>query len=200
MKELEGFKIEKLGFYPQKLGDLIYFEGPLLSLFIDRNNPDIYYLYKWVDSDENLNRWIVTQVDSLSLRNFFYSQTTLREIILDSPVSYSIELNDELEEYNIKVCPSNNLPNEYLPSSGTYFEEEKFTEFAQAFKSIIAQTKLNTILNKIISEIKAIKNNQEDINSLMSLLISENTTSYPEQDFNALLYSSEESNYEKILN
>ena len=31
------------------LGDFIYYEGPLLSLFKDINNKNIYYLCKWVD-------------------------------------------------------------------------------------------------------------------------------------------------------
>ena len=36
---------------------LIYFEGPLLELYIDKIDHNRYYLCRWVDDDERRNRW-----------------------------------------------------------------------------------------------------------------------------------------------
>ena len=52
MKKIKGTIIKHLGFEPIKQGDFIYHEGPLLSHFVDKNNP----------SDPNLN--ISKSIDS----------------------------------------------------------------------------------------------------------------------------------------
>lgn len=198
MKEVKGIKISKLGFYPQQLGDLVYYEGPLLSLFIDKDNLDIYYLYKWVDNDEVSNRWIITQVNAVSLRTFFYKQTSLRDIILSNPVCYCIDLDDNLTEKTISVCSSIDLPHEYLPMEQSFYSEEKYTEFAQIFKTIIANNRIYDVLYRILSEIDSIKKSQAHTNTLINLFFIQKTTrqvSYSEP----MLYKSV-SNYEKILN
>lgn len=156
MKELTGIRISQLGFQPQKLGDLIYYEGPLLSLFIDDENPDIYYLYKWVDNDKTVNRWIVVQINSAILRNFFHKRISLRNLIVTHPVTFSVEMNNGLAEQNIQVCATAELPEEYLPAENSFYDEEAFTEFAEAFKTIINSITLYDKLNKEMSEIKSI--------------------------------------------
>jgi hypothetical protein len=199
MKEINGIKINKLGFHPQKLGDLIYHEGPLLSLFIDKDNPDLYYIFKWADNDQDSNRWIVTQVNSLSLRAFFYKQTSLRDIILNNPVCYSVDIDNDLNEKSVLVCSSTDLPKEYLPGEKSFFSEERYSEFAQTFKTIIANNRIYDILYKILNEIDSIKRNQTQTNSLINLFFRHKPTkqsSYSE----TVQYSKGMSNYEKILN
>jgi len=198
MKEVKGIKIKKLGFYPQKLGDLVYYEGPLLSLFIDKDNPDIYYLYKWVDNNEISNRWTITQVNAVSLRAFFYKQTSLRDIILSNPICYCIDLDDNLTEKEISVCSSIDLPQEYLPMEQSFYSEERYTEFAQTFKTIIVNNRIYDILYKILNEIDSMKKSQAQTNTLINLFFRQKITkqvSYSEP----MLYKSV-SNYEKILN
>lgn len=156
MKELTGIRISQLGFQPQKLGDLIYHEGPLLSLFIDNENPDIYYVYKWVDNDETVNRWIIAQVNSAILRNFFHKRISLRNLIVNHPVTFSIEINNSLAKQNIQVCATAELPEEYLPAENSFYDEEAFTEFAESFKTIIDSINFYDKLNKKMSEIKSI--------------------------------------------
>jgi hypothetical protein len=41
-----------------RIGDLSYFEGPLLSLFEELNSGHLYLL-DWVDRDEKSNRWLI---------------------------------------------------------------------------------------------------------------------------------------------
>lgn len=199
MKEINGIKINKLGFHPQKLGDLIYHEGPLLSLFIDKDNPDLYYIFKWSDNDQDTNRWIVTQVNALSLRAFFYKQTSLRDIILNNPVCYCVDIDNDLNEKSVLVCSTTDLPKEYLPGEVSFFSEERYSEFAQTFKTIIANNRIYDILYKILNEIDFIKRNQTQTNSLINLLFRHKPTkqsSYSE----TVQYIKGMSNYEKILN
>jgi hypothetical protein len=170
MKPMTGIKIPKLGFSPQKIGDLIYHEGPLLSLFIDRNNPDIYYLYKWADCDEKTNRWLVLQLNTVDLRSFFYKEISLRTLLLKSPVTYVLSLDDNLTETNIMVCSTSDLPKEYLPKENSFYSEEKYTEFAATFKTIIANNRIDDTLNEILKELNALKKSQNNTQQLLKIL------------------------------
>lgn len=123
MREITGTKISKLGFNSEKIGDLIYYDGPLLSLFIDSDNPYIYYLYLWVDSDETSNRWIITQVNPASLKAFLYKQTPLRDMILSNSICFCVDLGDNLTEKEVLVCSTTDLPQEYLPEQNSYYNE-----------------------------------------------------------------------------
>lgn len=199
MKELKGISILKLGFVPQKIGDLIYFEGPLLSLFIDRSNPDIYYLYKWADCDDNTNRWLIVQLNSISLRSFFFKETSLRNILLSCPLTYVVELDDNLIEKEITVCATTDVPQAYLPTDSSYFSEEKYTDFASTFKTIIANNRIYDILNEILKEVNTIKKKQQSTDYFLKTLLNvkqSETKLYSD----SILYTKPTSNYEQILN
>lgn len=198
MKDIKGIKIQKLGFTPQKIGDLIYHEGPLLSLFLDRNNPDTYYLYKWADCDENTNRWLVLQLNSINLRSFFYKEISLRTLLLNSPLTYVLGLDDNLVEADIMICATADLPETYLPNENSFYGEEKYTEFALTFKTIIANNRIYDILNEILKEVNSLKKSQSNTQQLLKILLNPSTKQnnlYQE----SILYSNQTSNYESQM-
>ena len=166
MKEIKGISIPTLGFIPQKIGDLIYFEGPLLSLFLDRNNPDTYYLYKWADCNETINRWLVIQLNSVSLRNFFFKEISLRNLLLNSPLTYVLGIDNTLIEKEIIVCATTDLPEIYLPKENSLFSEEKYTDFASTFKTIIANSRIYDILNEILKKVSVVEKKQNDTDTM----------------------------------
>jgi hypothetical protein len=137
MKEIKGIKIPTLGFAPQKIGDLIYHEGPLLSLFLDRNNPDIYYLYKWADCDERTNRWLVLQLNSINLRSFFYKEISLRTLLLNSPLTYVLALDDSLAEVDIMICATADLPESYLPKENSFYTKKNTRSLLLPLKQLL---------------------------------------------------------------
>ena len=169
MKDIKGIKIPKLGFTPQKIGDLIYHEGPLLSLFLDRNNPDIYYLYKWADCDESTNRWLVLQLNSINLRSFFYKEISFRTLLLNSPLTYVLGLDDNLAEVDIMICATTDLPESYLPKENSFYGEEKYTEFALTFKTVIANDRIYDVLNEILKEVNSLKKSQSRTMQLLEI-------------------------------
>lgn len=199
MKELKGISIPTLGFIPQKIGDLIYFEGPLLSLFLDRNNPDTYYLYKWADCNETINRWLVIQLNSVSLRSFFFKEISLRNLLLNSPLSYVLGIDDTLIEKEIIVCATTDLPEIYLPKENSFFSEEKYTDFASTFKTIIVNSRIYDILNEILKKVSVVEKKQNDTDTILRAVLSIKrleTTLYSD----SILYSKQAFNYEQILN
>jgi len=198
MKDITGIKIPKLGFAPQKIGDLIYHEGPLLSLFLDRNNPDTYYLYKWADCNEKTNRWLVLQLNSINLRSFFYKEISLRTLLLNSPLTYILSLDDKLAETDIMICATADLPESYLPKENSFYGEEKYTEFALTFKTIIANNRIYDILNEILKEVNSLKKTQSSTQQLLKILLNpreKQDITYQE----SILYSKLTSNYESQM-
>lgn len=113
----------------KKLGDLIYHEGPLLSLFTDLGN---MYLCRWVDCDESTNKWIFSSISSFELSQFYHKKLSLREYYQSCNELAQIEIDNLL---NIKkICPIDSLPNEYLPKKNSYYIEELYTEFSNSLK------------------------------------------------------------------
>ena len=134
MKNIEGIKADTLGGSPDKLGDLLYHEGPLLSLFRKSQDSEAYYLYKWCDCDDSANRWLVVQLTIAELSRFFNQKITLRTLFLTNPKLYLVDIGDSTSPPKVRSCFTKNLPEEYLPGENSMFVEEAFTDFAADFK------------------------------------------------------------------
>ena len=115
MKEVKGLNINHLGFNPMKLGDFIYYEGPLLSHFIDRNKPEDNYLYRWVDFDDDAHRWLIFKVSEKELFSFFNTEISLRQLIENNNFVTLLDLDDDLNKVQILIAPTQGLPDTYLP-------------------------------------------------------------------------------------
>jgi hypothetical protein len=130
MKRLSGVKIDKLDFIPIKQGDLLYHEGPLLSVFKDALS-DNYYFYKWSDCDDKAHRWLVFKVTLKNLKAFFDKQISIRQLILEQPFSYFLDLDNELEPVNIVLVAVANMPKSYLPEQqDSFFDVHDFENYA----------------------------------------------------------------------
>jgi hypothetical protein len=51
-----------------KVTDLIYFDGPLLSHYIDNSGEN--YIFYWIDVNSTFNRWLFFRVDLNLLQDF----------------------------------------------------------------------------------------------------------------------------------
>jgi hypothetical protein len=60
-------KVNLLNHY--KICDLLYHEGPLLTLFRDAKGR--MFFYKWKDVADNYNKWLVTYITPNLLKDFF---------------------------------------------------------------------------------------------------------------------------------
>jgi hypothetical protein len=129
MNKLSSIEIDKLDFIPIKQGDLLYHEGPLLSVFKDALS-DNFYLYKWSDCDDKAHRWLVFKVSVKGLKSFFDGQISIRHLILAQPFSYFLDLDNQLEPVNIALVASANIPKNYLPEEDSYFDALDFESYA----------------------------------------------------------------------
>ena len=135
MKDIKGLIINHLDFIPVKLGDFLYYEGPLLSHFIDKNNPSDNYFYRWVDCDDNAHRWLIFKANETDIRNFFAGIITLWQMITKSSTVILMDLDDNLAKKQILVTTISELPTNYLPAEKSYFKEENYQPYATELKN-----------------------------------------------------------------
>jgi len=134
MKKLKNAQHAEPGFHAVKMGDLLYFEGPLISLFADKHKPDTYYLYKWADRDNRANRWLVFRLSSRELLLFFSAEVSLLELLHNARCVWVMDMNSSLEIAGVVSSRVPDLPAEYLPSAWAYYNEAEYTMFASVFR------------------------------------------------------------------
>jgi hypothetical protein len=121
-----------------RIGDLSYFEGPLLSLFEDFTNGHLY-LFDWVDRDEKSNRWLIYRTSPNDLLQFMQGKLSHLELYLNRPdeeVFFSdIDSKSKLF-FNHNSFQVTNLPISYLPLSENYFELSDCNQF-EKIRSVV---------------------------------------------------------------
>lgn len=125
MREINGYKF--VGFNLDSLtliADLIYYDGPLLSHYISEQGDN--YLFYWIDSDEECNRWMIIRVNLSTIQDYVNQKLPLFDVIknradqsvyiadLDSDINvkglYFADINDLYEDYFPKKSHFINLP------------------------------------------------------------------------------------------
>jgi hypothetical protein len=169
MKDVKGLNINHLGFNPLKLGDFIYYEGPLLSHFIDRNKPEDNYLYRWVDFDDNAHRWLIFKASEKDLLAFFNGELSLKQMIENNNFITLLDLDDELNKVQILISPSLGLPDNYLPSEQSFFKEELYHTYATQLKQTLFQKQQdNSLLVKLLDRVRLLEEQQTKTYNLLA--------------------------------
>jgi hypothetical protein len=125
MKSLKGIALHEFPFKElDKIADLIYFDGPLLSLF--KNTRGDQYFFYWCDNDENANRWLVYRVTDQEVSAYLSKRISLRELLLhpSDGLIFSVDIDDDLNYNHPLLVKPNDLPFSYIPSVSSIY---KFT-------------------------------------------------------------------------
>ena len=176
MEQIEATSIANLGLNLKKQGNLLYHEGPLLSHFINVDNTNEHYLYKWTDCDDLCNRWLIFRVSLESLKSFFDKKCSLLQLINENPFVYFIDLDNDLNQNNLAICSINKIPADYLPSENSFFKEKQYEKYAIELKENLLGL-ANTLPNEknsfeiIMQEMLNIKASQQKQNSLLNMII-----------------------------
>ena len=171
MKAIKGLKINHLGFTPVKLGDLLYYEGPLLSHFINENNPDEHFFYRWVDSDDDAHRWLIFKASKNDIKNFFDGKISLNQMIAKNPTVILLDLDDELRKKQILVSTVSELPETYLPATNSRYQEEFYRPYAHQLKiHFETETNENKLLSEVLDKVQRLEKQQEQTFVLLNEL------------------------------
>lgn len=132
-----------------KICDLIYFEGPILSHFKDENGQD-YFSY-WVDEDEKGYRWLIFKVEEYDIYLFLIQQVPLRNLILKVNEVHVSTIDDDFSD-TLRV-KSKLLRLDYLPERNYYYKYEIPNVYAEMISNISLASQYHK--NKLFPNIKA---------------------------------------------
>ena len=106
----------------KKLMDIEWFDGPLLSLFKDKNG--VLFLYKWVDVKENGHTWLVFETTQEMLIAYVQQVISEKALILLSPDKrwYLVDISSALAFSNLRPLDSEKLKAQALPKDHVYFD------------------------------------------------------------------------------
>jgi hypothetical protein len=175
MKKVKGLTIHHLGFTPLKLGDFLYYEGPLLSHFIDKNKPEDNYLYRWVDFNDDSHRWLISKFSEKDLLAFFNGEISLNALIKLNNFVTLLDLDGELNKVQIQIIPTSDLPDTYLPIEDSFFKEDYYYKYAVQLKQTLMQKhqaliEEKAILKTLLEEVQSIKLQQTKTNGVLTVL------------------------------
>lgn len=124
MKTLNGLKIQQLPFQLIKKGDLLAYNGPILSHFKTDDYKDFFMF--WVDQNEVSNRWLLFYVSEENLKRYFNKKMSLRNLVFyhQKDFVYFIDINTNIEYTNITRKAVKDFPMEYVPGENSYFDEK----------------------------------------------------------------------------
>lgn len=107
-----------------RIGDIVNFDGPLMTLYQDRKHFDLY-IFDWVDRDDTTNRWLVYQVDAYALNKFVNKDIQHQELfdsISDRPI-FVVDIRHGNLLQNSVIRHIQTIPENYMPEN-VFFEEE----------------------------------------------------------------------------
>ena len=112
MKTLKGRQITQLPVYNLfKIGDLVNYQGPLLSLF--SNPKGELYIYQWCDCDESHHRWLIYPVTLNQLSNYLNRKLTHYQLMMSHRVVYAVDLDGDAEPHHLLKLPTAEIPEDY---------------------------------------------------------------------------------------
>ncbi|MCU0346658.1 MAG: hypothetical protein MUC59_06930 [Saprospiraceae bacterium] len=119
----------------EKLLDIEWFEGPMMSLFLDKKGA--LFIYKWMDVTSDGHTWLVFRTTQDLLAAYVQQVISEKALILLAPDKswYLVDINPELNFSNQRTLSTVELKKQALPETHTFFNEANCPEPAklQAF-------------------------------------------------------------------
>lgn len=119
--------------------DLIYFDGPMLSLYKQDDGQDV--LFAWLDCDDRKNRWSVFPIKRDELRAYLLGEISLRSICLAAHSLLVFDTGVDCKRRNWILL--NRFPEEYLPAQSSFLKSEIATASA---KRLVSDTPADLVL------------------------------------------------------
>jgi hypothetical protein len=109
--------------------DIMNFEGPLLTLFQDKNNNSLY-LFDWVDKNNEYNRWLVYLCDPFKLKEYINGKISHFDLFMSNDsYCYKIDIDENINWSQPQFILKKDLPASYYPSKTSFFEKSDCPDF-----------------------------------------------------------------------
>lgn len=144
----------------KRIGDLINCEGPLLSLFRNDRSGN-FFLYDWVDSNEEVNRFLVYAVSRQGMLDYLNKKVTHRSLLFQAIEGkyYFADIGPS-EPFEYKVLKLKELPSEYQDIEDNLFNERFCDDAAKILLEVIRTPTAGR--NELTLASATLTNGQED--------------------------------------
>ncbi len=168
MKNFKSISVKGLDFNPKKMGDLLYYEGPLLSHFQDITKPKEHYFYRWVDNNDEVNRWLIFKNTDLEVLNFFNKSCGELDLIKKNNTLTVLDLDDNLNKVGIYVSSLADIPSAYLPSNKAIFDENRYEPYSLELKrKLEISLQEDSILFQLLKKVQSLEKEQKDTRNII---------------------------------
>ncbi len=107
------------------------------------------YLFYWVDTDEQFNRWMFFRVDLISLQSYLNKKVTLYNLIKNQTegLVYFVDIDADVKYHNSKLSLVEDIDTLYLPDEDSYYDFETtdsidFASISQKYHSGILEFRI----------------------------------------------------------
>ncbi len=127
------------------VGDLIFFDGPLMSLFTDKDKRH-FYIFDWVHSNQQFNQWMAYEVSISHISKFMDGTLSHHDLIRQGLHNEFIlmDIDDNLNYYQRSILTFDTLPPSYIPQEDAHFLIKNCPDFAEIQKSLLSIRLKNT--------------------------------------------------------
>lgn len=127
--------------------NVIYFDGPLLSLY--KNSFNDNFLVAWVDGDQKRNRWMTIKVSTCDLYAYINKKISLKSIYGKANEFVFFHTSSSSKQTSIYKVLAENFPKKYYPSEDSFFDDEIISEeFINLFSENLIDYELRLDSNK----------------------------------------------------
>ncbi len=125
-----------------RIGDLINMDGPMLVLFKNILNDDLY-LFDWVDNDEVSNRWLIYKVDKSDLLSFIKTKKSYKNLFdrNNSTIYFTDIDSNNFNQY--KIYELRGIPETYKPDRDVLFDLNDSKNLDKILKELNLDSELN---------------------------------------------------------
>lgn len=124
--------------------DIIYYDGPLLSLGITQENNPVLVVWNDIDHEENYNLYSYIFIRQEDLYPFIHAEKSFYNVLKDSDSIVSWKYNGEA--YDFEVTDIEYYLSNYGPKTTANLEKD-FIDFLPDFNAFLEQNKSLNIIN-----------------------------------------------------
>lgn len=107
-----------------KYHDLLYFDGPILSHFLDSHQRHVLFYWTGFDEGRLAHRWLVWRSELSWILDYLNRRISLLELLrkCGGEYYYLVYMDNELNHQHIDVCEFGEISFEYLPPPAVYYD------------------------------------------------------------------------------
>ncbi len=118
MRTIKGEKLDEFPFNLNRIDDILYYDGPIMTHFKSDIEED--FIYYWVDYDESFNRWMI--YPTIHLDKYYKNEIDHLTMIKENDVVYLVDIDRNVDMNNILKVNIEDIPDDYLPDPNCYYK------------------------------------------------------------------------------